>query len=542
MAGHGGGGKVYFILYLAVLLELLIIIVERDDAEEELKREKEALVRKNKRIQLIAETIINALRGSQTSVSSTSDQSMTLGDPKEPEREFSVKVRVSDPARDSVNDLSLTILRNDTKMDSIEMTHDTSIFPRVQMGQDYIFKYKFKPTFGEGVYKLRFNARTNQIVGVAQSHSADDTVKIGAVHLTVGELEEVKNNITENVALKGFIDSLLTGNYSNFSTNLGNNEFVVNVKRPEAKVTDQLQVLPQLADFVAFPGIELPNPIKIEGADIKGVSITKIDGPGEFQKIDTLWYWIYKPASTEIGQNYTVHFKGQANRGGGAKDVGMSSFSVTVHALRPVAGDTAMYSPTYVDDNGKTVVSPYTKVPFSINGKYEELNGSYQLHLTLDGASFKDVPEPTYEFTPTFMEMEGKKLGVTINFKSPFMKNWVELRHDEFAIAAPPFLAKITPPNITPDVRSVKILCGYGIEGHYTDAGGDLDVQSEGGVFDTKASKTGTQFEYSLRVAKFPANIPAKGKAVKVTITDRAGGGTLTRTVTLMPPKHGFGR
>src|SRR5579883_102028 len=161
MAGHGGGGKVYFILYLAVLLELLIIIVERDDAEEALKREKEALARKNKRIQLIAETIINALRGSQTSVSSTSDQSMTLGDPKEPEREFSVKVRVSDPTRDSVNDLSLTILRNDAKMDSIEMSNDTSMFPRVQMGQDYIFKYKFKPTFGEGTYRLRFNARTN---------------------------------------------------------------------------------------------------------------------------------------------------------------------------------------------------------------------------------------------------------------------------------------------------------------------------------------------------------------------------------------------
>ena len=95
MSGKGGG-KVYFILYLAVLLELLIIIVERDDAEEELKREKDALARKNKRIQLIAETIINALRGSQTSVSSTSDQTMMLGDAKEPERQFSVKVRVSD--------------------------------------------------------------------------------------------------------------------------------------------------------------------------------------------------------------------------------------------------------------------------------------------------------------------------------------------------------------------------------------------------------------------------------------------------------------
>src|SRR5207237_7921841 len=68
MSKGGGAGKVYFILYLAVLLELLIIIVERDDAEEELKKEKLALEQKSKRIQMIAETIIQALRGSQTSL------------------------------------------------------------------------------------------------------------------------------------------------------------------------------------------------------------------------------------------------------------------------------------------------------------------------------------------------------------------------------------------------------------------------------------------------------------------------------------------
>ena len=71
-------GKVYFVMYLAVLLELLIIIVERDDAEEALQKEKEALLQKEKRIQLIAETIINSLRGSPTAISATSDQSMVL--------------------------------------------------------------------------------------------------------------------------------------------------------------------------------------------------------------------------------------------------------------------------------------------------------------------------------------------------------------------------------------------------------------------------------------------------------------------------------
>ncbi|HYM20726.1 MAG TPA: hypothetical protein VEW28_06960 [Candidatus Kapabacteria bacterium] len=540
MAGHGGAGKVYFILYLAVLLELLIIIVERDDAEEALKREKEALERKNKRIQLIAETIINALRGSQTSVSSTSDQTMTLGDPKEPDREFSVKVRVSDPAKDSVNDLSLTILRNESKMDSIEMTNDTSLFPRVQMGQDYVFKYKFKPTFGEGTYKLRFNARTNQIVGVAQAHSADDTVKIGAVRLTVSELEDVEKGITENVTLKGFIDSLLTGNYSNFSTNLGANEFVVNVKRPEAKVTDQLEVFPQTADFIAFPGLQLPNPVKIQGADIKGVSISKVGpGPGDFQKVDTSWSWVYTPLSSDVGQNYTVQFKGQTNRGGGAKDIGNGSFSVSVHALQPVAGDSAVYTPTDQDDAGKNFI--YSKIPLAINAKYLDLNGHYQILLTLDGAPLKTFNEPTAEFTPTFMEMEGKTLGVTVNFRTDYMKDYIQLRHDNLPIKLPPLHAKVDGPAVTPDIKIVRIIAGYGIPGQYSEVGGDLDVQSDGGAFETKATKSGAEFGYILRVVKFPQNVPAKGKEISVTLTDHTTGGSTKMAVLFMPAKRAFG-
>ena len=97
----GGAGKVYFILYLAVLLELLIIIVERDDAEDELRKEKLALEQKTKRIQLIAETIINSLRGTATSVSSTSDQTMVMGDEKEANgRDFSVRARERYPLAD----------------------------------------------------------------------------------------------------------------------------------------------------------------------------------------------------------------------------------------------------------------------------------------------------------------------------------------------------------------------------------------------------------------------------------------------------------
>ena len=306
MSKGGGAGKVYFILYLAVLLELLIIIVERDDAEDELRKEKLALEQKRKQIQLIAETILNSLRGSVTSVSSTSDQSMVLGDKNEAQgREFNVRVRVADPSRDSIKELNLHILRNNSEMAMINIASDPVQYPRTVEGHDYIFKYNFKPGYGAGEYKLHFDAKTNQIVGVTPSASPDDTVKIGEVHLTVKDLKDVKDGITENVTLRGYIDSLLNGQYENFQTNIGMNEFTINVK-PPAEV-DQLKIFPTEADFAAFPTLELPNPVKIEGATVggpQGVNITKVDGPGEIKKIDSNFYWVWKPEAAAILGEY----------------------------------------------------------------------------------------------------------------------------------------------------------------------------------------------------------------------------------------------
>lgn len=535
MAGKGGAGKVYFILYLAVLLELLIIIVERDDAEEAARRRLREIERNRKKVQLIAETIINALRGSQTSVSSTSNQQMILGDEKEADgREFLVKVRVSDPLRDSVNDLSLAVYKNEAKMDSILMGRDTSAYPRERIGQDYIFRYKFKPAFGEGQYALRFHARTNQVVGVAPGASKDDTVKIGAVRLTVGDLLEVKNGITENVQLRGFIDSLLSAQYENFSTNLGMNEFAVNVKRKEAKVFDQLAVYPQVSDFSSFPSLDLPNLVRIEGAESRGVAISKLEGPGEFVKIDTFWYWKYTPAPSDIGQNYTVKFRGTANRGGGSKDIGQGQFSVMVKGLQPV--DPLTYFPADSID-GKVEVTPYTKVPFKVNGKYQDLNGTYRIKLTLDGNEYKTINEPTYEFTPTFNEMEGKRLGVEIQFKSQFMNEFVTLKKDEFTIAAPPFVASFPKIHYVGDPTTKVFKAGYGIEGYYTEIGSDLDITSDGSVFANKATKK-AGVEYSVTILKPPPGIDKKkGKEVNVTITDPTTGQSTTKTIRFYPKR-----
>ena len=99
------------------------------------------------------------------------------------------------------------------------------------------------------------DAKTNRVVGVTQTASPDDTVKIGAVHLTVKELKEVKDGISENIGLRGYIDSLLNGGYENFSANIGSNEFTVNVKPPQE--VDQLKIFPQEVNFASFPSLDL---------------------------------------------------------------------------------------------------------------------------------------------------------------------------------------------------------------------------------------------------------------------------------------------
>jgi hypothetical protein len=528
MSGKGGAGKVYFILYLAVLLELLIIIVERDDAEDELRKEKIALEQKSKRIQLIAETIINSLRGSATSVSSTSNQSMIIGDEKEADgREFSVRVRVADPAKDSVKELDLHILRNDQEMKSINLATDTVLYPRTRIGQDYTFKYKFKPEFGEGEYKLRFDAKTNQIVGVAAQHSEDDTVKIGAIHLTVKELKEVKDNITENIQLRGYLDSLLGGQYENFATNIGSNEFVVNVKKKAAQVFDQLSVFPQESNFAAFPGLELPNPVKIEGAEAKVVKIDKVDGPGEFVKVDTNWVWKWKPDASMVGQTYTVKFKGTANREGGAeKNLAGGTFSVSVNKLEQTAN-------AFFPVNKAKAPTPYTGIPFRFNGKYQGLDGTYKVELLMDGAKVVERNEPNVEFQPELLKDEKKKLQIKTYFKSTFMKEFLELYDTTLTIQPPPLKAG-------PDADALMagdaldFKAALGIAGvPYIQIGGDLDVESDG--FFDKTARKGKDFQFSVRMTSKANNLPKAGKDVDVRVIDPRTGQSATMTIHIDP-------
>lgn len=522
-----GAGKVYFILYLAVLLELLIIIVERDEAELNLKKEKKALEERNKQIQLIAETIINSMRGSATSVSSTSNQSMVLGDEKEAEgREFLVRVRVADPVRDSVKQLDLHMLRNEQEVKVVNIALDSSLYPRRKEGQDYIYTYKFRPEYGEGEYKLRFDAKTNQIVGVSQSASPDDTVKIGAVKLTVKQLRDVRDGISENVGLRGYIDSLLTGQYENFTSNIGSNEFVVNVKKKEATVFDQLAIFPQENDFAAFPTLGLPNPIKIEGAESRNVKIEKVEGPGQIVRIDTNWAWVWEPGAGEAGQTYTVKLRGNAGRNGGSKDLAANSFSVTVKPLEPLGRMFLPAKPARANTH-----PPYTSVPFKVNGKYADLNGQYKVQMFLDGNLVVDANEPNAEFKPVLLQDEKKKLNVKIMFKSTFARDYSLLKDTTFTITTPPLNAGGGPAELI-EGEPLDFMAALGITGAYTEVGGDLEIDG-GGYFDKTARKLkGNDYTVKSTGKKVTKK---EGQDVVLTVIDPRTGASTTMDVIVLP-------
>ncbi len=520
MSKGGGAGKVYFILYLAVLLELLIIIVERDDAEDELRKEKVALEAKRKQIQLIAETILNSLRGSATSVSSTSDQSMIIGDPNEKDgRNFNVRVRVADPMRDTVKDLDLHILRNKNEMTVLNLAKDSVKYPYRVDGHDYIYTYNFKPMYGQGEYQLHFDAKTNQIVGVSSQHSPDDTVKIGAVHLTVRELSEVKDGITENVTLRGYIDSLLTGLYENFATNIGSNEFTVNVKE---NPVDKVELTPEYTPFAAFGGLELWNRINVKKAPLtgpRGVTMQKVDGPGEIKQVDSIWYWVWKPEPSTVGQSYTVHLKGEAHRGGGANDLADAQFPVLVNKM-----EFANASHYYPEDKKTHVAKPYTMLIFKANQKFKDLDGAYRTELYLNGTKVKEANESTIDYTPEFLKDEGKTLELKTYYKSSVMKDYTLVDDQTWKITSPPFLSG---GGGDAEIGSdpIEIVGVLGIGGDFHEIGSDhLEVTDDRGIFNTVAKKNKDMklhFFLQMNPSKAASVIKKKdGEDVNVTITD----------------------
>lgn len=290
----GGAGKVYFVLYLAVILELLIIFIERDEAEEHLRRQQREAIQ-------IVQTILSQLQtgAGATAITTRPKDNITLSD-KDPEstiRVYDVLVAVGDSNSvreggvrgDDIPELTYVVTHmgdpnipeEELPLDTMDL-NDSPIFEAVlgtanggyfdpkqvrggsiptgdptayfQLNEEMtaqeiakgrrvkVFRVNFKPSAGEGWYRLRFESKTNQIMGVVTGEpDDDDTVRIGNVKLTVKQLKSVKKFMEKEKGedesqkqVMSYINALLDPEaWKTLQANQGANAIDVRVVRPD---------------------------------------------------------------------------------------------------------------------------------------------------------------------------------------------------------------------------------------------------------------------------------------------------------------------
>ncbi len=145
---------------------------------------------------------------------------------------------------------------------------------------------------------------------------------------------------------------------------------------------------------------------------------------------------------------------------------------MNVHDLVPLSQE--MFYPSDEDQ-----ATPFTKEIFRINAKYKDLDGYYRILLTADGKPYKTINEPLAEIIPTFLQDEGKRLGISILYRSFQSKDYVVLNSTIATIQAPPL--SISAPVKIHAGEEFRIRVFYGIEGNYSlPETSYLEVKSDG--------------------------------------------------------------
>ncbi len=360
----GGAGKVYFVLYLAVILELLIIFIERDEAEEHLRRQQREAIQ-------IVQTILSQLQSGvgATAITTRPKDNITLSD-KEPEstvRVYDVLVAVGDSNAvqeggirgDDIPELEYMVSHvGDPNIPEEELPLDTTdlndpFFKAVlgtknggyfepkqekgaaiptgdptayfQLNEEMtaqeiakgrrvkVFRVNFKPSNGEGWYRLRFKSRTNQIMGVVDAEpSDDDTVRIGNVKLTVKQLRSVqkflekeKDESGAQQQVKDYIDALLSPDaWKTLSINSGANAIDVRVVRPDLPPPAEpiAEILVPRPEIYWYTGAPLEMPVKLGPTEA-----SKDADPGEASLVEDpggipMRYNLVLPAQVTAGE------------------------------------------------------------------------------------------------------------------------------------------------------------------------------------------------------------------------------------------------
>ncbi|HET7152266.1 MAG TPA: hypothetical protein VFJ29_00740 [Candidatus Kapabacteria bacterium] len=463
MSGSGAG-KVYFVLYLAVVLELLIIIVDRDDAENGLRKQ-------TREIQQIVQQILASLQTSGAQITTTPRDEIVI-DPTarnkaNEEKNYVVSVNVGDTTAVhgvtgfEINKLMYTLsyqkdtseaARKDTgnlenimavafqgkdAESPVNIAEDSITYPNTKDYEKHkqSFSIHFKPD-QPGMYRFRFNANTNQIIGVdldpnnyrdiQDQNRLNQVVRIGSVPLTVKQLLAVYKTLTAadnappgtaapkntgvddstRVKLKNFIGKLLFGGASTLESNNGEIMFDVGVRRLEVPPSAKLDVSPQVRRFTAFTGIAIPNLIK---ANVKQI---KFDPPqyGEFYMTgDSTWYWHWTPSLADAGKTITLAYSAHANRGAGPLDNATDTFQITVAKLDPV--EKAWFRPAYYFVSNEIPVGDTV----TVSRRYKDLEGLYHYELKVGGKVISEVTGQDLHFA-----LDDKYLGQVAELVTAF--------------------------------------------------------------------------------------------------------------------------
>lgn len=299
----GGAGKVYFVLYLAIILELLIIFIERDEAEEHLRRQQREAIQIVQTIlsQLQTGAGVSSITtrpkdnitlnddepdatvrvydilvavGDSNSVNIDSDGKELRGhdipnleyrvshdpNPETPEEElpldtadlgepFFIAQLGTDhaPGGDKYQgyfnpkQVKGTSVPTGDPQAYFQLNEEMTAQELAKGKRVKVFRVNFKPTQSAGWYRLRFESKTNQIMGViGQKPSDSDTIRIGNVKLTVKQLRSVqkflmkeKDDPNQAVVLS-YINKLLDPNeWPYLPGNQGMNSINVRVVQPD---------------------------------------------------------------------------------------------------------------------------------------------------------------------------------------------------------------------------------------------------------------------------------------------------------------------
>ncbi len=477
----GSAGKVYFVLYLAVVLELLIIIVDRDDAENGLRKQ-------TREIQQIVQQILASLQTSGAQITTTPQDEIVI-DPtarnkQNEEKTYKITVNVGDTTRVHgvtgfmINNLMYTLsyqkdtsqnshadtgnlqenlpvaYRNGSEPSPINIVDDSVDYPNIKdyEHQKQVFYVHFKPD-QPGLYRLRFKANTNQIIGVDldPNHYRDitdparlqQTVRIGSVPLSVKQLLTVYKSLaaepsptaaaktpaqagvddSTRLKLKNFIGKLLFGQASSLESNNGEIQFDVVVRRLEVPPSAKLDVSPQVKRIDEFAGIPIPDLIKTN------VKLIKFDQPqfGNFYMTpDSTWYWSWQPSLADTGKTFTVTYTAHANRNAGPLDNATDTIQVHVGKLiptEPLFFKPGFYSSSKVIPIGDSI---------TFNRRYKDLEGLYRYQLKIGSFIKEETGQDLH------IVIDDKYMGQTaqliVAFKTKEMTDYLSLDSAKYTI------------------------------------------------------------------------------------------------------------